>query len=138
VQASAATVESGQTPITLDWDYLQAGYSAKLKGKVDWKIAVPTDGIYSNYYSQGISKTAPHPAAARLWQEFLYSDEGQNLFLKGLSRPVRLPKMTEAGTVDKALLAALPAVAGDVKFPTLAQDDAAKKIIADEWAKALG
>lgn len=138
VQASAATVESGQTPITLDWDYLQAGYSAKLKGKVDWKIAVPTDGVYSNYYSQAVSKTAPHPAAARLWQEFLFSDEGQNLYLKGLSRPVRLPKMTEAGTVDKALLAALPAVSGDVKFPTTTQDDAAKKIIADEWAKALG
>jgi putative spermidine/putrescine transport system substrate-binding protein len=138
VQASAATVESGQTPITLDWDYLQAGYAAKLKGKVDWKVSVPTDGIYSNYYSQGISKTAPHPAAARLFEEFLFSDEGQNLFLKGLSRPARLPKMTETGTVDKTLLAALPVVSGDVKFPTTAQDDAAKKVIAGEWAKALG
>ena len=138
VQASAATVESGQTPITLDWDYLQAGYASKLKGKIDWQVAVPSDGVYSNYYSQGINKSAPHPAAARLFEEFLFSDEGQNLFLKGLSRPARLPKMTAAGTADKALLAALPNVAGDVKFPTTAQDDAAKKVVAAEWAKALG
>jgi putative spermidine/putrescine transport system substrate-binding protein len=138
VEASAATVESGQTPITLDWDYLQAGYAKKLTGKIDWKVVVPSDGVYSNYYNQAISKSAPHPAAARLWQEFLFSDEGQNLFLKGLSRPARLTKLTEAGTVDKAALAALPAVPGDVKFPSTGQTDAAKKIIADEWAKALG
>jgi putative spermidine/putrescine transport system substrate-binding protein len=138
VEASAATVESGQTPITLDWDYLQAGYAKKLTGKIDWKVVVPADGVYSNYYNQAISKSAPHPAAARLWQEFLFSDEGQNLFLKGLSRPARLTKLTEAGTVDKAALAALPAVPGDVKFPSTGQTDAAKKIIADEWAKALG
>ncbi|MFD8493664.1 ABC transporter substrate-binding protein [Amycolatopsis sp. NPDC059657] len=138
VQASAATVESGQTPITIDWDYLQAGYAKKLQGKIDWKVAVPTDGVYSNFYCQAISKTAPHPAAARLWQEFLYSDEGQNLFLKGLSRPVRLPKLTAAGTADSAAVAALPEVKGEVKFPTNDQIDAAKKVIADEWAKALG
>ncbi|MEV0069650.1 ABC transporter substrate-binding protein [Amycolatopsis sp. NPDC050768] len=138
VQSSAATIESGQTPITLDWDYLQAGYAAKLKGKVDWKVTVPSNGIYSNFYAQGISKTAPHPAAARLWEEFLYSDEGQNLFLKGLSRPARLPKMEAAGTADKTALAALPKVEGDVKFPTDAQVNDAKKVLADEWAKALG
>ncbi|SDY90111.1 putative spermidine/putrescine transport system substrate-binding protein [Amycolatopsis xylanica] len=138
VQASAATVESGQTPITIDWDYLQAGYAKKLQGKIDWKVAIPADGIYSNFYCQAISKTAPHPAAARLWQEFLYSDEGQNLFLKGLSRPVRLGKLTAAGTADSAALAALPEVKGEVKFPTNDQIDAAKKVIADEWAKALG
>ncbi|MEC3977415.1 ABC transporter substrate-binding protein [Amycolatopsis sp. H20-H5] len=138
VQASAATVESGQTPITLDWDYLQAGYAKKLQGKVDWKVAVPADGVYSNFYCQAVSQTAPHPAAARLWQEFLYSDEGQNLYLKGLSRPARLPKMQAAGTADKAAVAALPEVGENVKFPTNDQIDAAKKVVADEWAKALG
>jgi putative spermidine/putrescine transport system substrate-binding protein len=138
VQASAATVESGQTPITLDWDYLQAGYAKKLEGKVDWKVAVPSDGVYSNFYCQAISKAAPHPAAARLWQEFLFSDEGQNLFLKGLSRPARLPKMESAGTADKTSLAALPQIPGETKFPTNDQIDAAKKVVADEWAKAVG
>ncbi|KAA2252603.1 ABC transporter substrate-binding protein [Solihabitans fulvus] len=138
VSANAATIESGQTPITVDWDYLEAGYAKKLTGKVDWKVTVPSDGVYSNFYCQAISKTAPHPAAARLWEEFLFSDEGQNLWLKGQSRPVRLPKMTAAGTADKAAVAALPQVSNDVKFPTNDQIDAAKKVVAAEWAKALG
>ena len=48
----------------------------------------PTPSV-AGYYYQAINKDAPHPAAARLWQEFLYSDEGQNLWLKGGARPVR-------------------------------------------------
>ena len=64
---------------------------------------MPTDGLFAQYYAQAINKNAPHPAAARLWQEFLYSDEGQNLWLAGKARPVRLDAMTDAGTADKAL-----------------------------------
>ena len=39
----------------------------------------PPGPAVAGYYFQAINKDAPHPAAARLWQEFLYSDEGQNL-----------------------------------------------------------
>ena len=53
---------------------------------------------WRGYYFQAINKDAPHPAAARLWQEFLYSDEGQNLWLKGGARPVRADAMVKAGT----------------------------------------
>ena len=72
-----------------------------LKGKIDWKIVVPEGAAVGAYYVQAINKDAPHPAAARLWQEFLYSDEGQNIWLQGFARPVRLDAMVEAGTVDK-------------------------------------
>ena len=54
----------------------------------------------AGYYYQAINTDAPHPAAARLWQEFLYSDEGQNLWLTGGARPVRADAMAEAGTID--------------------------------------
>ena len=79
----------------------------------------------------------PHPAAARLWQEFLYSDEGQNLFLKGLARPVRADAMEKAGTVDKALLAALPAVAGTPAIPTDEQTKKNADYLGTNWAKAI-
>ena len=138
VQASPATLQSGQTPITLDWDYLQAGYAKNLKGKVDWKVVVPSDALYGSYYDQGIVKGSPNPAAARLWEEFLYSDEGQNLFLKGLARPVRLDAMTKAGTVDKTAAAALPPVQGATDFATLDQITAAQKVVAQNWAKEVG
>lgn len=138
VQVSPATIESGQTPVVLDWDYLNAAAATKLKGKIDWKVVVPSDAHYASFYAQSVSKTAPHPAAARLWQEFLYSDEGQNVWLKGQARPVRLPAMEKAGTADKAALAALPAVSGTPTFPTQAQIDTAKTYVAKNWARAVG
>ncbi|WP_412540341.1 extracellular solute-binding protein [Longispora sp. K20-0274] len=138
VESTPATIEKGETPISIDWDYLNAGYSDKFKDKgIDWKVAVPSDGKYANYYNQAINKSAPHPAAARLWEEFLYSDEGQNLWLKGYARPVRLPKMVAANTAKADLVAKLPKVEGDVKFPTPDQITAVKKVLADNWAKAI-
>jgi putative spermidine/putrescine transport system substrate-binding protein len=137
VESTPATVEKGETPISIDWDYLNAGYAEQFKSKgVDWQVAVPTDGVYGSYYFQAINKDAPHPAAARLWEEFLYSDEGQNLWLKGKSRPVRLEAMEAAGTADKTHAAALPEVEGEPKFPTAEQIDAVKKVLADSWSAA--
>ncbi|HET6663161.1 MAG TPA: extracellular solute-binding protein, partial [Acidimicrobiales bacterium] len=101
IDPTPATIQSGQTPIVLDWDYLNVTETEKNKASFDWQVAVPTDGLFAQYYAQAINKNAPHPAAARLWQEFLYSDEGQNLWLAGKARPVRLDAMTEAGTADK-------------------------------------
>ena len=80
VTGSAATMESGQTPILIWWDYLLA--SEVGPGVKDLKIVIPSDGHYAAYYDQAISKSAPDPAAARLWEEYLYSTAGQNLWLR--------------------------------------------------------
>ena len=53
--------------------------AAETKKIPTWKVFVPSNALVAGYYFQAINKDAPHPAAARLWQEFLYSDEGQNL-----------------------------------------------------------
>ncbi|QES53116.1 ABC transporter substrate-binding protein [Streptomyces venezuelae] len=138
VESTPATVEKGETPISIDWDYLNAGYADQFKGKgVDWKVAVPTDGVYAQYYSQAINKDAPHPAAARLWLEFLYGAEGQNLWLKGYARPVLLPGMTQDGTADQAAVAKLPQVQGTPAFPASEELDKAKATLAEKWDKAL-
>ncbi|MFJ3774642.1 ABC transporter substrate-binding protein [Streptomyces sp. NPDC090075] len=138
VESTPATVEKGETPISIDWDYLNAGYADEFKSKgVDWKVTVPADGQFSQYYSQAINKDAPHPAAARLWQEYLYSTEGQNLWLKGYARPVLMPAMEKAGTLDKTAAAKLPAVTGTPSFPTEAQQDKAKTVLSSGWSKAV-
>src|SRR5690349_5929789 len=93
VDPTPATIQSGQTPVVIDWDYLNVAQGVKLKGKLDWKTVVPQNAVVGSYYVQAVSKDAPHPAAARLWEEFLYSDEGQNLWLKGGARPVRADAM---------------------------------------------
>ncbi|MCU1614547.1 MAG: exported protein of unknown function [Frankiales bacterium] len=138
VEITPATVQSGETPISIDWDYLNVGNAAKLKAAgVNWEVHVPTDGLFGGYYSQAISKFAPHPAAARLWEEFLYSDEGQNLWLQGGARPVRLPAMQKAGTADQTALAALPPVSGAAKFPSQQQATAAQQVVAKRWTQEM-
>ncbi|MET7388431.1 ABC transporter substrate-binding protein [Streptomyces sp. NPDC005529] len=138
VESTPATVEKGETPISIDWDYLNAGYADEFKSKgVDWKVAIPSDGQYAQYYSQAVNKDAPHPASARLWQEYLYSAEGQNLWLKGYARPVLMPAMEKAGTLDKTAAAKLPAVTGTPSFPTEDQQSKAKTVLGQGWGKAV-
>jgi putative spermidine/putrescine transport system substrate-binding protein len=135
VDPTSATIQSGQTPVVFDWDYLNVANTAKLS---TWKTVVPANDVLGSYYVQAISKDAPHPAAARLWEEFLYSDAGQNLWLKGGARPVRADAMQKAGTIDATAYAALPAVSGTPVFLTDAQTTAAKGYLAKNWAKAIG
>jgi putative spermidine/putrescine transport system substrate-binding protein len=108
-----------------------------LQGKIQWKTVVPSNAVVGSYYVQAINKDAPHPAAARLFEEFLYSDQGQNLWLKGGARPVRADAMKTAGTIDQALYAALPANTGTPVFLTDAQTNAAKNYLAANWAKSV-
>lgn len=138
VESTPATVEKGETPISIDWDYLNAGYAEEFTSKgVDWKVTVPEDGKFSQYYSQAINKDAPHPAAARLWQEYLYSAEGQNLWLAGFARPALMTAMEKAGTLDKTAAAKLPEVSGTPSFPTEDQQSKAKEVLAQGWGKAV-
>jgi putative spermidine/putrescine transport system substrate-binding protein len=135
VDPTPATIESGQTPVVIDWNYTNASESKKLP---TWQVVVPPDHPVAGYYYQAVNKDAPHPAAARLWQEFLYSDQGQNLFAAGGVRPVRADNMIADGSFDQALASAMPVVDGPVSVPTPAQTEAASKYLADNWAAAIG
>src|SRR6476646_3223602 len=135
VDPPPATIESGQTPVVIDWNYLNAATTAKLPS---WQVVVPNNGVVAGYYYQAINKDAPHPAAARLWQEFLYGDEGQNLFAAGGVRPVRADQMLQAGTIDKAVLNKIPVIDGPVSVPSPDQTDTATQYLTDNWAKAIG
>jgi putative spermidine/putrescine transport system substrate-binding protein len=135
VDPTPATIESGQTPVVIDWNYLNAAETKKLPS---WQVMVPPDHAVAGYYYQAINKGAPHPAAARLWQEFLYSDEGQNLFAAGGVRPVRADQMLAAGKLDKTVAASVQVIDGPVTVPSPEQTDKATKYLADNWAKAIG
>lgn len=141
-QAKTSTVETGETPIVLDWDYLNVGNAAEFATKgVKWTTNVPTDGLVTGYYSQAISASAPHPAAARLWEEYLYSqdaDGGQNGWLKGTARPIELAAMSKSGKADATALAKLPPVTDASPFaPTPAQVTKAKGVVTQNWAAAI-
>jgi putative spermidine/putrescine transport system substrate-binding protein len=134
IQATPQTVASGQTPIVIDWDYLNLAYGKEFPAAA-WKTALPSDGVYGAFYCQAVSATAPHPNAARLWEEFLYSDQAQLLWLKGYSHPARFQNLAKRKKIPAALLKALPSPAlyAKVRFATAAQQTAAKAKIAAEW-----
>ncbi len=135
VDPTEATITSGQTPVVFDWAYNNAPISQKLSS---WKTWIPDNAVLASYYVQAINADAPHPAAARLWEEYLFSDEGQNLWLKGAAFPVRYDAMKAAGTLDKAAAAALPAVTGTPVVPTQAENDKATAYLKANWTKAIG
>jgi len=110
VQGTPQTVQSGQTPITIDWDYLNLAYVAEFPS-ARWTVNVPADGIYGGYYCQAVNSAPPHPWSARLWQEFIYSDVGQLIWLKGFTHPARFQDLARRKVIPAALLKALPAPA---------------------------
>lgn len=134
VDVTTATVASGETPVVFDWDYLNASHK---KDKASWKVVVFPGKGYAGYYNQAINAKAAHPAAARLWEEFLYSDQVQNLWLAGGARPIRMEAMTKAGTIDAKLAAALPAAPSETLVATEAQSSAAGKLLGEKWAAAV-
>ena len=82
-----------------------------------------------------------HPNAVRLWEEFLYSDQGQLIWLKGLSHPARFTDLARRKVVPSALVKALPnpAAYANVKFAGVAQQTKAKALVAEQWGpKVLG
>jgi putative spermidine/putrescine transport system substrate-binding protein len=137
VDPTPATIASGQTPVVIDWEYLNVGQGAALEGQRDWQTVVPDGAVVGAFYVQAINKDAPHPAAARLWQEFLYSDEGQNIWLQGFARPVRLDAMVEAGTADEAAFANLPEAEGTPVFLTQDQLAQHQQHLLESWDKAV-
>jgi putative spermidine/putrescine transport system substrate-binding protein len=139
VDPSPATIESGQTPVVFDWDYLHAGQVASLKEKgIDWKIFIPEGVALGGYYYQAVNADAPHPACARLWQEYLYSPDGSNEWLRGGARPVLADLMVADGTIDAEAFAALPPVTGTPVVATVAQTEAANAVLVERWAAEVG
>jgi putative spermidine/putrescine transport system substrate-binding protein len=137
VDPTPATIASGETPVVIDWEYLNVAQGKQLEGQIDWQLVVPEGAAVGAYYVQAINKDAPHPAAARLWQEFLYSDEGQNIWLEGFARPVRLDAMAKAGTVNQDAVAALPEAKGTPVYLTQDQINTQQKLLLEQWDQAI-
>jgi putative spermidine/putrescine transport system substrate-binding protein len=138
VSATGATIKAGTTPVVFNWDYLNL---PSYVGVSNWKVFVPPNAVLGGYYAQAINKNAPHPAAARLWEEYLYSQAasgGQNLWLAGGARPVEQTAMTSNSSINTADAAKLPGVTGTPVFLTQAQNTAAANYLSANWAKAIG
>ncbi len=138
VSATGATIKAGTTPVVFNWDYLNL---PSYVGVSNWKVFIPSGVALGGYYAQAINKNAPHPAAARLWEEFLYSQAasgGQNLWLEGGARPVEQAAMQSNGSINTAAASKLPAVSATPTFLSPTQATDAANYLAANWAKAVG
>ncbi|WP_204057977.1 ABC transporter substrate-binding protein [Microbispora corallina] len=123
----------------VDWDYMNAARAAVAKnGDATWRVTIPKDAVLASYYVQAVSARAPHPAAARLWEEFLLSDEGQNLYLKAFARPARMEAMEMRGSLDGDAAEKLPPATGTPVVLTIPEQDQAKAYLKAHWAQSVG
>lgn len=136
--SNAAKVAKGETPITMRWDYNALSNRDANKDSVNIAVVYPKSGTIAGVYIQAISAYSPRPNAARLWQEFLYSDEGQLLWLKGYATPTRIDDLTARGVIPQDILAALPASDVPVAFPNFDQINSSIKTINTRWNEVVG
>jgi putative spermidine/putrescine transport system substrate-binding protein len=138
VIAKQATVAKGETPIIMRWDYNALADKDALAGNPNIEVVYPASGTIAGIYIQAISAYAPHPNAAKLWMEFLYSDEGQNIWLKGYCHPIRFEDMKARNVIPADLAAKLPEFDGPVAFPSIEQINNSKAVIAEKWMTVVG
>ncbi len=140
VIGKAASLAQGSTPVIIAWDYNGLAWRDSVNGNPPVDVVVPKSGVIAGVYIQAISAFAPHPNAAKLWMEYLYSDEGQLLWLKGYCHPIRFNDLAAAGKIPQALLDALPPAEGYAKaaFPTLDEQGAGSAPIKTKWDSVVG
>ena len=137
VVAKQGLVVSGETPIVITWSYLALADKDALKGNPTIEVVIPASGRFAGMYAQAISAFAPHPDAAKLYMDYLYSDEGQLNWLNGYCYPTRYKDLVARNVVPADLKAKLPDVTGAV-FPTAAQLDTAKALVTGSWKSVVG
>ncbi|MGB8818727.1 MAG: ABC transporter substrate-binding protein [Rhizobiaceae bacterium] len=135
VIGKSGTLAQGATPIIAMWDYNALAGRDTLAGNPPVEVVVPKSGVLAGVYVQAISAYAPHPNAAKLWMEYLYSDEGQLGWLAGYCHPARFAAMAKAGKIPADLLAKLPPAEAYDKavFPTLDEQAANKEAVTKGW-----
>lgn len=135
--ATNALVAKGETPVRFGWDYNLLAARDSYAGNPKVEIVIPKTGRLAGIYVQAISAYAPHPNAAKLWEEFLYSDAGQLTWMQGYCHPIRETDMRARNVVPADIAAKIPDVTG-VQFPTLAQLTAGQALITKNWDSVVG
>ena len=140
VAGSSASLAQGTTPVAILWDYNGLSARDALKGNPKIEVIVPKSGVVAGVYVQAISAFAPHLSAAKLWMEYIYSDEGQLAWLDGYCHPIRFQDLSANNKIPAEMLAKLPAAENYAKavFPTLEQQGVAKETAAKQWDTVVG
>ena len=121
----------GEIPIYIGYE--NDGLKAKFKdGMGDAvEVVMPEEASAAAPYAISMVKNGPNPAAAKLWLNFIMTDEGQARFADGYVRP-SVPGVT----LPESVAAAMPA-APQLQPLDVAKAKAMKSEIDAAWAKAV-
>ena len=156
---------AGAYKVSFSWSFNGPGAVATAaKAGKTLKYVIPSDAVIKGTpYIMAIPFNAPHPAAARLWTEFLYSENkgkgsmnlgsvkgltgskifssingGQNIWIAGGALPIEYDAMVAKGTNAAAPVGyAIPAGA-KIVTPSPADQDAAKALLKAQWPAIAG
>ena len=159
--ASGQNFIAGAYKVSFSWDFNGPGaIDAAAKAGKSLKFVMPTDVVLQGTpYLQAINKTAPHPAAARLWEEFLYSQNkgqltaelsttkamsgskifstimgGQNIWISGAAHPATEAAMRAKGVaINPPAGLETPKSATVVAPPTPDQQTSAQGLLKSAW-----
>ncbi len=107
-----ANFESGEIAVGVVWSFQGIPYSKNIS-QYKMTAVVPSDGALQNGYASVINKFAPHPHAAALTREVMFSDEGQTYLALAGAIPTRTAfkiadehadKVLDMSTVEKAVV----------------------------------
>ena len=163
VKVNASNLGAGTARVGFMWDFNALGIvpAAKAAG-IDLKFVYPTDYVLqAPPYINAINVKSPNCANARLWQEFVYSQNkgktasqltaadlklsgsklfakmqgGQNYFMQSGADPIMSKAMEAKGLlVDSLLDFKVPSTAKVVGPPTISDVLAAREQIISSWA----
>jgi putative spermidine/putrescine transport system substrate-binding protein len=104
VNPTPALMERSEADVFVMWDFNALAYRDKIPNKADYTVLIPADGSVTSGYTTLINVNAPHPNAARLAREFIFSDAGQMNLARGYARPVRVEHLTLPADLQARLL----------------------------------
>ena len=163
VKVNATNLVSGAVKVGFAWDFNSIGWTAgAAKAGIDLKWTYPSDFVLqAPPYINAINAKAPHCANARLWQEYVYSQNegktaseltdadlklsgsklfakirgGQNIFQRNAAAPVTADAMSAKGILPASQVnIPMPSTAQVIKTMTVADILSAREQIIGSWA----
>ncbi len=163
--ANGQNLLAGAYKVSFSWSFNGPGAvaTAAAAGKTI-KYVIPSDAVIKGTpYIMAIPFNAPHPAAARLWTEFLYSENkgktsktlgstkgmtgskifasingGQNIWIAGGALPIEYDAMVAKGTNAAAPAGYQIPAGAKIVTPSPADQDAAKALLKAQWPAIAG
>ena len=165
VLANGQNLLAGAYKVSFSWSFNGPGAVATAaKAGKTIKYVIPYDAVIKGTpYIMAIPFNAPHPAAARLWTEFLYSENkgkssttvgstkgltgskifaeingGQNIWIAGGALPIEYDAMVAKGTNAAAPAGYEIPKGAKIVTPSPADQDAAKALLKAQWPAIAG